>query len=122
MTVVSVERVGFAYPKSNGDRPFVLEDVSFELKEGALLGILGPNGAGKSTLLRLLIKAIAPRTGRILLGGTPLEDLDQMDAVSYTHLKMGRLRRIHPHSLAPGKSVQVRHCPATVKLDGGSSR
>jgi iron complex transport system ATP-binding protein len=79
MTVVSVDRVGFSYPKSNGDRPFVLEDVSFELREGELLGILGPNGAGKSTLLRLLIKAIAPREGHILLGGTPLHDLDQME-------------------------------------------
>lgn len=79
MTVVSVDRVGFAYPKSNGDRPFVLEDVSFELKEGELLGVLGPNGAGKSTLLRLLIKAIAPREGLVRLGGTPLEDLDQME-------------------------------------------
>jgi iron complex transport system ATP-binding protein len=79
MTIVSVDRVGFAYPKSNGDRPFVLEDVSFELKEGELLGILGPNGAGKSTLLRLLIKAITPRAGKILLGGTPLEELDRME-------------------------------------------
>lgn len=79
MTIVSVEGVGFAYPKSNGDRPFVLEDVGFELKEGELLGILGPNGAGKSTMLRLLIKAIPPRTGRIVLGGTPLENLDQME-------------------------------------------
>jgi iron complex transport system ATP-binding protein len=79
MTVLSVKKVGFAYPKSNGDRPFVLENVSFELKEGELLGILGPNGAGKSTLLRLLIKALAARTGQIVLGGTPLEDLDQME-------------------------------------------
>ena len=79
MTVLSVEKAGFAYPKSNGDRPFVLEDVSFELNEGELLGILGPNGAGKSTLLRLLIKAIAPKSGRIELAGTPLEELDQMD-------------------------------------------
>ncbi|MBL0059225.1 MAG: ABC transporter ATP-binding protein [Elusimicrobia bacterium] len=79
MTIVSVDRVGFAYPKSNGDRPFVLEDVSFELKEGELLGVLGPNGAGKSTLLRLLIKALVPREGRIVVGGSPLADLDQMD-------------------------------------------
>lgn len=79
MTIVSVDRVGFAYPKSNGDRPFILEDVSFELKEGELLGVLGPNGAGKSTLLRLLIKALVPREGRIVVGGAPLADLDQME-------------------------------------------
>lgn len=79
MSVVFLNRVGFAYPKSNGDRPFVLEDVSFELKEGELLGILGPNGAGKSTLLRLIIKSIQPQSGHIRLGGTLLEDLDQWE-------------------------------------------
>jgi iron complex transport system ATP-binding protein len=79
MSVLSVEGVGFAYPKSNGDRSFVLEDVSFQLGRGEMWGILGPNGAGKSTLLRLLIKAIAPRTGKINLGGDPLESLDQME-------------------------------------------
>lgn len=42
MTLLSVDHVGFAYPKSNGDRPFVLDDVSFSLGQGDLLGILGP--------------------------------------------------------------------------------
>lgn len=79
MTLLSVEHLGFAYPKSNGDRPFVLNDVSFQLGQGDLLGVLGPNGAGKSTLLRLLIKAIAPQEGRIVLGGTPLEQLHPLD-------------------------------------------
>jgi ABC-type cobalamin/Fe3+-siderophores transport system ATPase subunit len=79
MSVISVDRVGFSYPKDNGDRPFVLEDVSFDLEPGGLLGILGPNGAGKSTLLRLLNKALPPRIGRIALGGDPLESLDQME-------------------------------------------
>jgi ABC-type protease/lipase transport system fused ATPase/permease subunit len=56
--IVSVDRVGFAYPKSNGDRPFVLEDVSFELKEGDLLGFSAPTARENPRLLRLLIKAI----------------------------------------------------------------
>lgn len=83
MTLLSMDHVGFAYQKSNGDRPFVLEDVSFSLGQGDLLGILGPNGAGKSTLLRLLIKAIPPRAGRIHLGGTPLDNLSQMDVARF---------------------------------------
>lgn len=79
MSVLSVEGVGYAYPKANGDRPFNLENVSFQLGRGEMWGILGPNGAGKSTLLRLLIKALEPRTGRITLGGDGLDSLDQME-------------------------------------------
>lgn len=79
MSVLAVEGVGFAYPRSNGNRPFDLEDVSFQVDRGEMWGILGPNGAGKSTLLRLLIKALEPRTGRITLGGDPLESLEQME-------------------------------------------
>ena len=40
-------------------------DISFELKEGEILGILGPNGAGKTTLLRMLAGIMTPTSGTI---------------------------------------------------------
>ena len=40
-------------------------DISFELKEGEILGILGPNGAGKTTLLRMLAGIMTPTKGTI---------------------------------------------------------
>src|SRR3990167_9524258 len=46
-----------------------LEDVSFCVKEGEILGLLGPNGAGKSTLMRILTTFIYPTRGTAVLGG-----------------------------------------------------
>ncbi len=46
-----------------------LEDVSFSVKEGEILGLLGPNGAGKSTLMRILTTFIYPTRGTAVLGG-----------------------------------------------------
>ena len=42
-----------------------VQDVSFELMEGDMLGIIGTNGAGKSTLLKAVIGVMEPRKGRI---------------------------------------------------------
>lgn len=47
-----------------------VEDVSFELMEGDMLGIIGANGAGKSTLLKAVIGVMEPREGRIERSGS----------------------------------------------------
>ncbi|MCY9692721.1 ABC transporter ATP-binding protein [Paenibacillus alginolyticus] len=47
----------------------VLEDISFEIKQGEFFGIIGPNGSGKSTLLRLLSGIDPVKNGRVDLGG-----------------------------------------------------
>ena len=55
--------------KSNSDYVWALKDVSFEVKQGEVLGIIGRNGAGKSTLLKLLSKVTTPSVGEIKIKG-----------------------------------------------------
>jgi branched-chain amino acid transport system ATP-binding protein len=49
-----------------------VDDVSFEVQPGELLGLIGPNGAGKSTLFNLVAGVIAPSSGQIIFDGRPI--------------------------------------------------
>ena len=63
--------------KSYGDRTLI-DDLSFSIPKGAIVGIIGANGAGKSTLFRMLSGKEQPDSGSIILGETVvLASVDQ---------------------------------------------
>lgn len=63
--------------KSYGDR-LLIDDLSFSMPKGAIVGIIGPNGAGKSTLFRMITGLEQPDSGTIELGETvQLASVDQ---------------------------------------------
>ena len=67
---VRFDGVSFAY---NPGEP-VLQDISFELAPGRVLGLIGRTGSGKTTMTRLLFRLYDPDDGRVLLGGQDVRD------------------------------------------------
>ena len=68
--------------KSYGSRK-VVDDLSFDVMPGEIVGLLGPNGAGKSTTVAMLCGLVAPDSGQVLVGnghGAPLAALGGADA------------------------------------------
>jgi len=56
-----------------------VEDLSFELRSGEILGILGPNGAGKTTTMHMLLGLTTPSSGQIrILGLNPDKDREEI--------------------------------------------
>ncbi len=63
--VVRAEGVRKAY----GDR-LLMEDLSFDLPRGGIVGVIGPNGAGKTTLFKMIVGPERPDAGRLVVGET----------------------------------------------------
>ncbi|HYI10654.1 MAG TPA: energy-dependent translational throttle protein EttA [Thermoanaerobaculia bacterium] len=63
--VIEADSVAKAY----GDH-LLVEDMTFQLPPGGIVGVIGPNGAGKTTLFRMIIGAEKPDSGNIRLGET----------------------------------------------------
>jgi len=65
--MLQLSNVSFRYMK----KP-ILQDVSFSIPVGQIIGLVGENGSGKSTLLKVLAGLLRPSSGEVLLNGTPV--------------------------------------------------
>lgn len=72
---VAFDDVGFAYEP---DVP-VLDGVSFTVGAGEVVAIVGSTGSGKTTLCELLVRLAEPTSGRVLVGGVDVRELDRDD-------------------------------------------
>jgi len=70
---ITLEDVTFAYPSA--DEPS-LDGMSVHLPAGRVIALVGENGAGKTTLIKLLAGLHRPSSGRILIDGRSLDDID----------------------------------------------
>lgn len=75
--MIKFENVSFSFP----DTP-VLQNINFEMKDGAFVGILGPNGGGKSTFLRLCLSLLKPTTGTITVKEKRISYVAQTTSIS----------------------------------------
>jgi ABC-2 type transport system ATP-binding protein len=51
------------------DSTLVVDQISFEVKEGEVFGFLGPNGSGKTTTIRMMVGLTQPNSGTALING-----------------------------------------------------
>jgi NitT/TauT family transport system ATP-binding protein len=91
---LTVRKVGLAFGAGAG-RP-VLEDISFDVREGEFLCIVGPSGCGKTTLLRLLAGLLSPTTGEITFKGRRVAGPSRSRAIVFQD---------YPNALLPWRTV-----------------
>ena len=98
-----------------------VNDVSFEVRPGELLGLIGPNGSGKTTMLNLVSGALQPTAGRIVLEGT---DISALPAHRIARLGIARtfqLVRVLP-SMSAVENVMAGSAFGHAHLWGGKAR
>ena len=78
--------------KSYGGKPIV-QDVSFTLEKGEVLGLVGPNGAGKTTTIRMLMDIVKPDSGEISVFGRPLNE-QAKNKIGYLPEERGLYRKM----------------------------
>ncbi|MGC1953317.1 MAG: type I secretion system permease/ATPase [Gammaproteobacteria bacterium] len=106
---VSFEAVCFRYPP---DGPKILNDVSFDVAPGELIGIVGRSGSGKSTLTKLIQKLYVPQSGRILVDGIDLSLMEpswlrrQVGVVLQENILFNRSVRENIAFTDPGVSLE----------------
>ena len=61
--------------KKSSEEVIAVNDFSFEIPDGKLIGLLGPSGCGKSTALNLISGLLKPTSGRVLFGDDDVTDL-----------------------------------------------
>jgi len=78
LSLLRVEKISKVYGKRT-----VVQDVSFEVGEGEIVGLLGPNGAGKTTSFKITVGLIKPKAGAVYFNG-----------IEATHMPMYKRARL----------------------------
>jgi len=79
--------------KTYGNRA-VVDDVSFTVNQGEILGLIGPNGAGKTTTIRMIMDIIKPDSGDIKIMGEKLTEVSK-NSIGYLPEERGLYRKLN---------------------------
>ena len=123
--MISVESLSKRYGKT-----VAVDDLSFEVRAGSMLGFLGPNGAGKTTTLRVLLGLARPTSGRATIDGHPYASLrDPVGTVGAvldsSGFHPGRTGRNHLRVIARAAGLprsRVEEMLRMVELEGAAGR
>ncbi|WP_272848298.1 type I secretion system permease/ATPase [Paracoccus saliphilus] len=118
--VTALEVEGLSYRVANRKKP-VLDNLSFNINSGEVLGVVGPSGSGKSTLARLLIGALSPSDGRLRFGGINYEHWDRAEfgrIVGYLPQDVGLFAGTVRENIARFQDVPIEQVVESAKLAG----
>jgi branched-chain amino acid transport system ATP-binding protein len=71
-----------------------VDDVSFDLRQGEILGLIGPNGSGKTTVLNLLSGFLAPHAGQVRMGADDITGMPPARLAQRGVLRMFQMTRV----------------------------
>lgn len=81
--VLEVRNLTKHFPLPGNQMVHAVDDVSFTIEKGKTLGLVGESGCGKSSCARTIIRIYEPTSGRILLDGEDITDLNQKQLLPY---------------------------------------
>jgi len=102
-----------------GEAPVVLEGVSLSLESGEALAIVGSSGAGKSTLLNIIGGLDRPTSGRVVLDGRDLAELDADELAGVRNRELGFIFQSH-HLLPQCTALENVLVPTLVLADAAA--
>lgn len=76
--MINIEHISKSFEKNK-----VLDDLSLELHGGKMTCLLGASGAGKTTLIRIMLGALKPDSGRVVIDGTEMPDLNILGRIGF---------------------------------------
>src|SRR5438270_55208 len=104
-SVLCAKKLRKVYP---GKTPFVaINDISFELGEGEILGLLGPNGSGKTTTIQMLLGTLAFTSGSIFYFG---KDFSAHRSDILQHVSFASTYTSLPWTLTLAENLEVFGC------------
>ena len=111
--MLEIQNLSFAVSEEDREKE-IIHDLSLTIEDGKFVVITGPNGSGKSTLARLIMGIEKPISGRILLDGEDITDLDvpsrAKKGISFAFQQPVRFKGIRVQDLlrlAAGKNLTV---------------
>lgn len=118
---LELNEVGKKYAGTDGGPElFILKDVNLRVGRGEAVSIVGPSGSGKTTLLNLLGTLDRPDTGRLVLEGRDLAQLDEMELARVRNRSIGFVFQFH--HLLPHLTVLENILVPTLASDDAEAR